>query len=171
MWRTITAVTEVLLLMVIAAVGIRAEAEGNPGSESESIAALEPLPPGVTENQVFAELVTRNETRNAELTEYTTLQTYRVTDMKGKVHAEETGTMEYRAPEKKTFAILSEEGSGIVRRMALNPLIATEIAAASGKEHRDSSVTPANYRFVLLGEQQVGPYRCFVDQQLQRLAH
>jgi len=49
-----------------------------------------------------------------------------------------------------------------VRRLALNPLIASEIEAASGKQHHDSSITPANYTFELLGEQQVGPYHCFV---------
>ena len=70
--------------------------------------------------------------------------------------------MEYRAPDKKTFVTTSESGSGLVRRLALNPLIASEIEAASGKQHHDSSITPANYTFELLGEQQVGPYHCFV---------
>jgi hypothetical protein len=70
--------------------------------------------------------------------------------------------MEYRAPDRKTFATTSESGSGLVRRLALNPLIASEIDAASGKQHHDSAITPANYTLELLGEQQVGPYRCIV---------
>jgi hypothetical protein len=84
------------------------------------------------------------------------------------VHAEEIGRMEYRAPDKKTFVVTSEEGSGLIRRMALNPLIASEIAAAAGKQHHDSSISPANYTFDLLGEQQVGPYRCFVAQAIPK---
>src|SRR5215813_10999088 len=46
--------------------------------------------------------------------------------------------------------------------MALNPLIKSEIAAATGKEHHDSTISADNYTLSLLGEQQVGPYRCFV---------
>jgi hypothetical protein len=137
-------------------------------SEPGSTAPLEPLQPGVAEDQIFAELLAHNETRNAALLEYTALRTYQVTDLKGRVHAEETGRMEYRAPDKKTFVVTSEEGSGLIRRMALDPLIASEIAAAGGKQHHDSSITPANYTFELLGEQQVGPDRCFVAQAIPK---
>ena len=137
-------------------------------SEPGPTAPLEPVQPGVAEDQIFAELVAHNETRNAALLEYTALRTYQVTDLNGKVHAEEIGRMEYRAPDKKTFVVTSEEGSGLIRRMALNPLIASEIAAAAGKQHHDSSISPANYTFDLLGEQQVGPHRCFVAQAIPK---
>jgi hypothetical protein len=80
-----------------------------------------------------------------------------VVDLNGKVHAEEIGRMDYRAPDKKSFAVTSENGSGLIRRMALNPLIASQVETASGKEHHDSSITPANYDVKPLGEQQVGP--------------
>jgi hypothetical protein len=46
--------------------------------------------------------------------------------------------------------------------MALNPLIKSEIETAAGKEHHDSAISADNYSLNLLGEQQVGPYRCFV---------
>jgi hypothetical protein len=46
--------------------------------------------------------------------------------------------------------------------MALNPLINSEIETAAGKEHHDSAISADNYFLNLLGEQQVGPYRCFV---------
>jgi hypothetical protein len=113
-------------------------------------------------------LVARNELRSAELLEYIALRTYQVTDLQGNVHAQEIGRMEYRAPDKKTFMVTSEQGSGLIRHMALNPLISSEIEAAAGKEHHDSSITPANYTFDLLGEQQVGPYRCFVAQAIPK---
>ncbi len=123
---------------------------------------LEALRTGVTESQIFSELLAHNELRSEALLDYTALRTYQVVDLKGKVHAEEIGRMEYRAPDKKTFVVTSEKGSGLIRRLALNPLIASEIEAASGKEHHDSSITPSNYGMHLLGEQQVGPYHCFV---------
>ncbi len=93
---------------------------------------------------------------------YTALRTYQVVDLKGKVHAEEVGRMEYLAPDQKKFVVTSEKGSVVVRRLALNPLIASEIETAAGKQHHDSAISPANYALEPLGEQQVGPYKCFV---------
>ena len=76
--------------------------------------------------------------------------------------------MEFRAPGQKTFIVVSERGSGIIRHKALNPLISSEIEAAAGKVHHDSSIAAANYSLDLLGEQQVGPYHCFVAQAVPR---
>src|SRR6202162_822863 len=123
---------------------------------------IEPLRPGVTESQVFAELAAHNERRRSALHDYRVLRTYQVIDLKGKVHAEEVGHMEFLSPDKKTFTVTSESGSGLVRNMALNPLIKSEIETAAGKEHHDSAISADNYSLNLLGEQQVGPHRCFV---------
>lgn len=123
---------------------------------------LEPLRSDVVATQIFADLATQNAIRTANLVEYSTTRTYEVKDEKGKVHAREVGVMQYHAPDKKTFAVNSEDGSGLVRRLALNPLIASEIEASSGKQHRDSSITPANYDLLPIGEQQIGAYYCYV---------
>ena len=133
-------------------------------SEPALTTPLEALRSGVTEDQIFVQLLTHNEQRTATLIDYTALRTYQVVDLKGKVHAAETGRMEFRAPDKKTFLVTSEHGSGLIRHLALNPLIASEIETAAGKEHHDSAITPDNYSAALLGEQQVGPYHCFVLQ-------
>ena len=146
-----------------------ASAQANRGQEEPKVAApLEPLRAGVGEQQVFAAMAAHNEHRTAALLDYTAVRTYQVADLTGKVHAEEIGRMEYRAPDKKTFVVTSEKGSGLIRHMALNPLIASEIETASGKEHHDSSITAANYSLQLLGEQQVGPYHCFVAQAIPK---
>jgi hypothetical protein len=122
----------------------------------------EPLRPGVTESQVFAELAAHNQQRRSALHDYIVMRTYQVVDLRGKVHAEEIGRMEFLSPDKKAFTVTSESGSGLVRHMALNPLIKSEIEAAAGKEHHDSAISADNYSLNLLGEQQVGQYRCFV---------
>lgn len=114
---------------------------------------VQPLRLGVTESQVFAELAAHNEQRRSALHDYSVLRTYQVIDLKGKVHAEEVGRMEFLAPDKKTFTVNSEAGSGLVRHMALNPLINSEIEAAAGKEHHDSAISADNYSLNLLGEQ------------------
>jgi hypothetical protein len=133
-------------------------------SQAELASPVEPLRPGITADRLFAELAAHNEIRKSALRDYTALRTYQVIDLKGKVHAEEIGRMEFRAPDSKQFVVTSEAGSGIVRRMALNPLISSEIEAAAGKEHHDSAISSDNYSLDLLGEQQVGPYHCFVAQ-------
>jgi len=140
------------------------------GQESDQTLTtpLEPLRSEVTEDRIFAELLAHNEMRKAALVEYTALRTYQVVDVKGKVHAEEIGRMEFRAPDKKTFVVTSENGSGLIRHLALNPLVASEIETAAGKEHHDSAIAPENYTLTLLGEQRVGPYRCFVMQAVPR---
>jgi hypothetical protein len=131
-------------------------------SSADVTAPVEPLPPDINEAVLFTELLAHNQLRTAALLAYTEDRTYAVTDLTGRVRAQEIGQMEYRAPDKKTFATTSESGSLIVRRLALNPLIASEITAASAKQHRDSAITPANYTLELLGQEQVGPYRCIV---------
>jgi hypothetical protein len=147
-----------LVTMLIA----KAKAQSDPESQSALTAPLEPLRPGVGADQLFAELDAHNELRKSALQDYTAVRTYQVIDAKGKVHAEEVGRMEFRAPDQKMFVVMSESGSGLIRHRALNPLISSEIEAAAGKEHHDSSITPANYSLELLGEQQVGFNRCFV---------
>lgn len=113
-------------------------------------------------DQVFTELIKQNELRSARLREYSAVRIYSVIDLKGKVHARETVRIEYFAPDKKTFATMATEGSTLVRRMAFKPLIESEASAAAGKERHDSSITPANYEFNLLGQEDVGTHHCYV---------
>src|SRR6202795_1983175 len=152
------AATIIAVAMLVIEAKAQSSGEGLPNLEAH----VEPLKSGVTESQVLADLAVHNEERKAALHDYTVLRTYQVVDLKGKVHAEEIGRMEFVSPDKKTFTVTSESGSGLVRRMALNPLVNSEIETAAGKEHHDSAISADNYSLNLLGEQQLGPYRCFV---------
>jgi hypothetical protein len=159
-------VATILIGLTISA--LCAKAQLREESDQTLTTPLEPLRSEVTEDRIFAELLAHNEMRKAALVEYTALRTYQVVDVKGKVHAEEIGRMEFRGPDKKTFVVTSENGSGLIRHLALNPLVASEIETAAGKEHHDSAIAPENYTLTLLGEQRVGPYRCFVMQAVPR---
>ncbi len=70
--------------------------------------------------------------------------------------------MEYHAPDRKEFVVATEDGSGLVRSLALKPLIATEIRAAGGKDRHDSAIAPANYRLEPIGEEDVRNHPCYV---------
>ena len=152
----------VAALVAIAMFAAEAKAQTSDEVLPNLEAHVEPLSAGVTESQVLTELAAHNEERRAGLHDYTVLRTYQVVDPNGKVHATEIGRMEFFSPDKKAFTVTSESGSGLVRHMALNPLINSEIEAAAGKEHHDSAISTDNYSLNLLGEQQLGPYRCFV---------
>ena len=160
--KTVLKLLAAATFVAVTIFAIEATAQSDPENRPKLAAALAPLTHNVGEDQLFAELAARNEMRKAALLDYTVQRTYQVVDLNGKVHAEETGQMQFRAPDQKTFAATSATGSGLIRRMALNPLISSEIEAAAGKTHHDSAITPANYSLELLGEQQVGAYHCFV---------
>lgn len=66
--------------------------------------------------------------------------------------------MDYEAPDKKSFKKSSEKGSGIVRHLVFDRLLRSEGETSSGREHHNSAITPANYTFILAGEDEIGSY-------------
>jgi hypothetical protein len=119
-------------------------------------------PVGLTGDVVVAQMLQRNLLRNRQLQQYSAVRTYEIRNLEGKLAAEAVVRVEYRAPDKKTFSKTSEKGSGIVRHLVFDRLIQSESETSSGREHRNSAITTANYTFTLAGEEEVGPYHCFV---------
>ncbi len=153
----------VFLIAGIREMGVHAAAQTNQSREQLVPAApLRPSGPSASGDQIFADLVKHNEVRNEALRKYSAVRTYAVTDLGGKVHAKETVRMDYVAPDKKTFVTIAEEGSGLVRHLVLNRLMESEVSAARGQDHRDSSITPANYAFHVLGQEDLGVHHCLV---------
>src|SRR5947209_12576631 len=83
------------MLMTIASARAQSDREQ---SSADVSAPVEPPPPDINETRLFTELLTHNELRNAALLGYTEQRTYEVADTTGKVRAQESGQMEYRAP-------------------------------------------------------------------------
>jgi hypothetical protein len=151
--------------LMVGMMAVRVPAAGQTTQGREQLVVSEPLQPSgppASADQIFADLVKHNEVRNAGLREYSAIRTYAVTDLHGKVHAKETVRMDYVAPDKKTFVTIAEEGSVLVRHLVLKRLIESEASAAGGQEHRDSSITPANYTFHVVGQEDLGVHHCFV---------
>lgn len=127
-------------------------------------AALHPTTVGLTGDLVMAKLLEHNRQREARLQHYSVPSTYRVKDEKGKVSAEAKVLLYYRAPDTKEFKIVSETGSGLIRNRVFKPLMEVEVETAAGRNRYDSSVTPNNYTFKLLGEEEVAGIHCYVVQ-------
>jgi outer membrane lipoprotein-sorting protein len=119
-------------------------------------------PMGLTGDNIIAKMLERNRLRNEQLQRYSAVRTYEIRNQEGKLAAQAVVRVEYRAPDKKTFSKTSEKGSGIVRHLVFDRLIQSESETSSGREHRNSAITTANYTFTLSGEEDVGPYHCFV---------
>jgi hypothetical protein len=113
-------------------------------------------------SELFSKLVKHNEERASRLERYTGTREYELRNDKDQLSAREVVRVEFHAPDSKSFQTVSEEGSKWIRRFVFRGLIASEGEAASGREHRDSSITPRNYSFRYLGQQDLDGNRCYV---------
>lgn len=118
---------------------------------------------GVAGEEIFAKLLEHNHLRDTRLQQYSVMRTYLAKNREGKVYAEEIVRMQYRAPDTKTFVTISEKGSRVVRSRVFKGLMKSEVEAA-GRSHRDSSITPANYTFRMVGAENTEECHCFVVQ-------
>src|SRR5216683_1340652 len=117
---------------------------------------------GLTSDEIVAKMLARNHLRNEQLRRYSAVRTYEIRNLEGKLAAQAVVSVDYEAPDKKTFNKTSEKGSGIVRHLVFDRLIQSEGETSAGREHHDSAITTANYEFKLAGEQEIGPYHCLV---------
>lgn len=132
-------------------------------SETASAANSVPLADPAA-NEIVSRVLAENKRRNELLQSYAVTRTYEIRTHEGKLAAQTVVRMEYRAPDVKKFEKTSEKGSGIVRHMAFDRWMDSESESSTGKEHQDSALTPANYAFYFPGQEDVGPYHCFVLQ-------
>lgn len=133
-------------------------------AEGQRDIANHPTTVGLTGDLIIAKLLERNRQREARLQQYSVPSTYRVKNDKGVVRAEARVVLRYHAPDIKEFKIVAESGSGLIRSRVFKPLMEIEVETAAGRNRHDSSVTPNNYTFHLLGEEDVDGVHCFVVQ-------
>lgn len=129
---------------------------------------LHPSTTGITGDLLMAKLLEHNRLREARLGQYSVPRTYRVQNDKGKIRAEVQVIMHYRAPGTKEFKIVAEKGAGLIHTRVFKPLMESEVETAAGRNRQDSSISPNNYTFHLLGEEDVNGYHCFVVQAIPK---
>lgn len=130
--------------------------------DPQQAAGEHPSTEGLTGATLFSALVEHNQSRAGLLHDFSVTRNYVVKNDKNKPRAESEVLLSYQAPDRKEFSIISERGSGFVRRRVFKPLLETEVQTAAGTNRRDSSITPANYTFELIGEEDVDGYHSFV---------
>jgi outer membrane lipoprotein-sorting protein len=161
--RRIKGVVAIALILGAASVAPVAKCQSSAGPTTREMAlSNSSAPAGLTADDVIARMLEHNRFRNEQLRRYSAVRTYEIRNPEGKLAAQAVVHVDYRAPDKKTFNKTSEEGSGIVRHLVFDRLIQSESETSSGREHRNSAITTANYTFTLAGEEDLGPNHCFV---------
>ena len=161
--RRIKGVVAIALILGAASVAPVAKCQSSAGPTTREMAlSNSSAPAGLTADDIIARMLEHNRFRNEHLQRYSAVRTYEIRNPEGKLAAQAVVHVDYRAPDKKTFNKTSEEGSGIVRHLVFDRLIQSESETSSGREHRNSAITTANYTFTLAGEEDLGPNHCFV---------
>src|SRR5580704_398096 len=132
--------------------------EATDGEASANTRSVE----GLAGDEIIARMIERNRLRNEHLLSYSGVRNYQIRNPDGHVSAEAVVRVDYRAPGKKTFQKVSEEGSWVVRRLVFDRLLQSEEEASSGQERRDSAISDDNYRFTTIGKENLGTRRCFI---------
>jgi len=154
------AVTLMLRVLMMAPV---AGGQGFVGEAAKEGASANPRTvDGLTGDEIVARMIERNRLRSEHLQSYSAVRKYEIRNPDGRVSAQAVVRVDYRAPGKKTFEKVSEEGSWVVRRLVFDRLLQSEEETSSGQERRDSAISDQNYRFTIMGEENLGARRCFV---------
>lgn len=146
----------VFIIMVLSAVPETMAVE-NPGQRE----ILRPSTQSITGATLFTALIEHNLARSRRLHDFQVRRTYLVANDEHKPRAESEVLLSYQAPDRKEFSIISERGSGLVRRRVFKALLDSEVEAAAGTSKRNSSITPENYIFEYLGEEDVDGFHTF----------
>jgi Outer membrane lipoprotein-sorting protein len=161
--RRISRLVAIAFVMVTASVAAIAQTQSSVSqTEAPETRLTYSTPAGLTGDDIIARMLEHNRLRNEQLHRYSAVRTYEIRNPEGKLSAQAVVRVDYEAPDKKTFNKTSEKGSGIVRHLVFDRLIQTEGETSAGREHHNSTITAANYTFTLAGEEEVGPYHCFV---------
>jgi outer membrane lipoprotein-sorting protein len=123
-----------------------------------SAQASDPLP---SAQEVVAKMMQFEAHRQSELTGYTATRRY--VGVNKKRRAEMLVRVECASDGAKQFTILSEEGSGSIRKHVFQKLLREETEASRRGTRNSTRLTPANYDFQIVGQEtlETGPAYVF----------
>ena len=104
----------------------------------------------LTAEDVINHVVQKNEERAKALASYSSLRTYHLEcHCVSHKQADMTVRVEYVAPNKKVFTIVSESGSGTVRNKVFKKLLEAEQESLREENQQRTAITLENYTFQL----------------------
>ena len=118
-----------------------------------------PLQPvtGITSQEIVSRLVSNNQRRNQLLQRYTAQRQYHLvyTGITGHREADMVVEVRYKAPASKDFTVVSTSGSSLIVNRVFKKLLETEKEAADEKSQASIALTEENYKFELLGQEEI----------------
>ncbi len=113
-----------------------------------AIAQPEILSAPLSADEVIERVVQMNDVRAKALEGYSSLRTYHLEcHCLSHKKADMVVRTAYQAPNRKAFTIVSESGSGTVRRRVFKKLLEAEQESMRDENQQRSAVTPENYTF------------------------
>lgn len=109
-----------------------------------------PLP---SAEDVVAKMMQFDTQRQSELTGYTAMRHYAAVNKSR--HAEMLVRVTCDSSGAKQFSVLSEEGSGSIRKHVFHKLLSEETEASRHGTRNSSRLTPANYDFQFVGQEKL----------------
>ncbi len=107
--------------------------------------------PEMSLQQILDTMAARDRERTESLRSYAVKRRYQVENKRFGKRAAMEVLVQYTHPGSKEFKVLSESGSGTVRRLALRRMIETEQKTSQDEKlRRETQIAPANYDFQLL---------------------
>src|SRR5215469_3267732 len=105
-------------------------------------------------DEVVQRVVAMYEVRAKALESYSSLRSYRLEcHCLSHKKADMVVRADFHAPDKKTFTIVSEDGSGTVRNKVFKKLLEAEQESMREENQQSSAITPANYTFKVVDYQ------------------
>lgn len=114
----------------------------------------------ISSQEIVARMLARNQQQRERLLQYSVARTYQVTNEEGRLRAEAQIQFQYRAPSTKQYTTISENGSRMIGDIVFKPLLDGEVQMSG--EHAEGALTPANYDFLLAGEEDMHGRLCYV---------
>jgi outer membrane lipoprotein-sorting protein len=116
-----------------------------------TLAAAGPILGQIGLEEVLARMAEKEQSRAAKLLDYSCVRRYSLENKRFHTTAEMTVRMTWRQPGEKSFEVLSEKGSGPVRKRVLRKMLDAELEAAARESGSDTRINPVNYTFTLAG--------------------
>jgi outer membrane lipoprotein-sorting protein len=111
----------------------------------------------ITAKEIVARMAENNRIRRQGLQSYTSRREYHLlySGFPNRHEADLVVEVRYEAPDSKDFTVISETGSHFIANRVFKKLLETEKEAADEKSQARTALTEENYKFELLGQEDV----------------
>jgi len=113
-------------------------------------------------DQIVARMEEADGVRNGSLLSYTATRNYVLVNERFKKRAKMTVRIHYTQLGGKSFEVLSEEGSSLLRDRVINRVIKAEEEGSQNESRQTSRISSANYRLRVNGVEELRGRECYV---------